>query len=134
MKRANVWMIQAGDRLRFPLKPLLPLRICRHIFRQNLDRDVPPEPRILRAVHLAIPPAPSGARTSYGPIFVPDAIAMRAHDYSAVQVVARNCAYSGRVVGNAEVDCPLVSVSGIQKRAKRSTLSEQRSNTPRAVW
>ena len=38
------------------------------------------------------------------------------------------------MVGNPEVDCPLVSVSGIQKRAKRSTLSEQRSNTPRAVW
>src|SRR5207245_6918489 len=69
MKRANVWMIQAGDRLCFPLKPLLPLRICRHIFRQNLDRDVPPEPRILRAVHLAHPASSEGAHDLVWPQF-----------------------------------------------------------------
>jgi len=37
VKRANVRMIQAGNCLRFPLKALLPRRICRHFFGQNPD-------------------------------------------------------------------------------------------------
>src|SRR5689334_4384618 len=55
MQRANVRMIQAGNRLRFAFETLLANRVGRELYRQNLDCDGTIEPRISRAIHFAHP-------------------------------------------------------------------------------
>ena len=42
---------QRGDGARLPLEPLTRLGIGRQVFGEHLDRDVPPEPRVERAIH-----------------------------------------------------------------------------------
>jgi hypothetical protein len=54
-QHTDVRMIQAGDGLRFALKPLLPRRVRRHFLRQDLNRHVTSESSILGAVHLSHP-------------------------------------------------------------------------------
>ena len=61
MRDTNVRVIQAGNRLRFPFESLLPHRVIRNLRRQNFDRDRSLQLRVPRAIHLPIPPAPSGA-------------------------------------------------------------------------
>src|SRR5215472_8433491 len=53
MQRANVRMIQSRNRLGFSLESLLSRGIRRHFLRQNLDRHIPTESRILRSIHLS---------------------------------------------------------------------------------
>ena len=50
--RADVRMVQRGEHPRFALEAREPIRIARHVARQNLDRDVPPELRVASPVHL----------------------------------------------------------------------------------
>lgn len=47
MQRANVWVIQCGDRSRFALKTV------RELLAQDLDRDEAVDPRISGFVHFA---------------------------------------------------------------------------------
>jgi hypothetical protein len=54
-------MIQTGDGLGFPLKPLLANWIRRELRPQNLDGDIAVQTCVAGAVDFAIPPAPSGA-------------------------------------------------------------------------
>jgi hypothetical protein len=51
-------VVEGGDGPRFLLEPPQPLRVRPHLGRQDLDGDVPPEPRVPRPVHLAHPPRP----------------------------------------------------------------------------
>ena len=46
-------MVQRGEHSRLALEARKPIRIARHCARQDLDRDVAPELRVARAVHLA---------------------------------------------------------------------------------
>ena len=46
-------MIQARDRARFLLEATEAFRVGGDVRRQDLDRDVAPEPRVVRAIHLA---------------------------------------------------------------------------------
>jgi hypothetical protein len=50
MPRSRASLISAS---RFPLESCQPVRIVTQFRRQNLDRDVTPQPRILGAVNLA---------------------------------------------------------------------------------
>src|SRR5438034_9530077 len=50
--RANVRMIQRGEHPRFALEARKPVRVAREPARQDLYRDVAPEPCVARAVHL----------------------------------------------------------------------------------
>jgi hypothetical protein len=52
VERADVRMVQRRDRLRLALEPRLELRVRRKVARQNLDRDLALEPRVLRAPDL----------------------------------------------------------------------------------
>ena len=65
--RADVGMIERRQHLRFAAEPREPLGIVRDIGQQDFQRDVAIELRSARAIHLAHPPAPSGAEISYGP-------------------------------------------------------------------
>jgi hypothetical protein len=49
----NVRMIQRGERLRFASEARHALRVVRKRLRQDLDRDIPIELRVARAIHLA---------------------------------------------------------------------------------
>ena len=49
--RHDPGMRQRGDGARLPLEPLTRLGIGRQVFGEHLDRDVPPEPRVERAIH-----------------------------------------------------------------------------------
>src|SRR5262245_19581454 len=51
--RADVRVVQRRDRARLAFKPPQPMGIGRERCRENLDRHVPAEPRVLREVHLA---------------------------------------------------------------------------------
>ena len=53
VERADVRMIQAGDDLRFALKPLAAVRIVRQMFRQGLDRDGAVQAGVEGAIDLA---------------------------------------------------------------------------------
>ena len=51
----NVRMIQRGERSRLALEACEPLGIVRECFRQDLQGDVAPQPRIARSIHLTHP-------------------------------------------------------------------------------
>ena len=51
--RADVRMIQRGEHARLALEAREPVGVARERARQDLDRDVAPELRVARAVHLA---------------------------------------------------------------------------------
>src|SRR5262245_13297915 len=51
-QRADVWVIQRGDRARLAIEPLTQLSIGGECFGQHLDRDGAIEPRVARAVNL----------------------------------------------------------------------------------
>ena len=52
---ATIRVIQRGEQLRFPLEPLSPLFTFKELFRQDLDRDISREARVLRLVDLPHP-------------------------------------------------------------------------------
>ena len=52
--RGDVWMIQCGQDARFAFEARESIRIGRELARQNLDRNVTSQPRIARAVDLAL--------------------------------------------------------------------------------
>jgi hypothetical protein len=68
----DVGVRKRRDRARFALEPGHPVGVRGECRRQDLDRDVPPQPRVTRAIHFAHPagaegvqdlvPADSGAR------------------------------------------------------------------------
>src|SRR5207247_8796363 len=53
--RDDVRVVQRGESPRLALEPRQPFRIGGHGFRQNLDRNLAPELRILRPVHFSHP-------------------------------------------------------------------------------
>src|SRR5580700_3375377 len=53
-------MIQGGSSLGFNFKALQPIRVSRHQFGQNLNRDLTVQPRIARAIHLTHAARPQG--------------------------------------------------------------------------
>jgi hypothetical protein len=53
VERADVRMIQRGDRAGFALETLAALRVRGKIRRQNLDRNVAPEARVARSIDFA---------------------------------------------------------------------------------
>jgi hypothetical protein len=55
VERADVRVSQSGNRLRLALESLPDLGVGREMGRQNLDRDVPPEPCVFRLVDFAHP-------------------------------------------------------------------------------
>ena len=54
----DVGVVQRAGRLRFLLEPAKPFRVLRERRRQDLDRDVTLEARVLRPVHLSHPAGP----------------------------------------------------------------------------
>ena len=80
--------------MRFTREPREAIRIERKRFGQDLQSAVAPKPRIARAIHLAMPPAPREARTSYGPSRVPvlNVIAAVICDLSNHQIADRQIA------------------------------------------
>ena len=55
-------MIERREQPRLPLEPLPSLFTFEELFRQNLDRDVTSEARVLRPVDLAHAPRPEGRK------------------------------------------------------------------------
>ncbi len=53
MKHTDARMIQARNCFRFPLKPLAKLGTFRKMSRQDLDRDSPIQPGVVRAIYFA---------------------------------------------------------------------------------
>ena len=51
VERADVRMVQRGDRPRLTIESLAELRIRGERFRQDLDRDRALQPRVARSVH-----------------------------------------------------------------------------------
>jgi hypothetical protein len=49
----DVGMIQRGDRPRFAPEPREAFGVGGHICRQDLERDIAPQPRIVRAIHVS---------------------------------------------------------------------------------
>ncbi len=49
----DVRVIERGQELRFALETREPIRVARERFEQDLDRDLPVEPRITGSIHLA---------------------------------------------------------------------------------
>ena len=64
-------MRQRRDRARLALEARQGVGVGGHRRRDDLDRDVAPQPRVAGAIDLPHPPAPMGARISYGPSRVP---------------------------------------------------------------
>ena len=62
VERADVRVRELRDRLRLALEPLAQLRRGGHVRRQDLDGDVAPQARVLRAVNLAHAPGARGRR------------------------------------------------------------------------
>ena len=58
VQRADVWMIQRRDRLRFALKAATRVGIGRDVGRKDLDRHGAIEPRVARLVDLPHPARP----------------------------------------------------------------------------
>jgi hypothetical protein len=71
--RADVRMGQLRDRARLVLEALLEVPIARQAAGEDLDGNQAIEPRVAARYTSPIPPAPSVARISYGPSFVPAA-------------------------------------------------------------
>jgi hypothetical protein len=69
VQRANVGMIQRGDGARLTLEALFGLCVRRKMRRQNLDRNVSPQPRIARAIHFAHAPRAKGGLNLVGSEF-----------------------------------------------------------------
>jgi hypothetical protein len=67
----DVRMIQRGDVTGFMLEPIAARPVCRQLGRKHLQRDFTAQPRVARAIDLAMPPAPSGLTISYCPMRVP---------------------------------------------------------------
>ena len=61
VQRADVRMIECGDRPRFPFEPLAQLLVRRERSGEHLDRDHAVEPCIARAIHLAHAACPEQA-------------------------------------------------------------------------
>jgi len=72
----DVRVIERRQRLRFTCEARQPVRIGRKRLGQHLDRDLAIELRILGAIDLPMPPAPSEPRVSKVPSVVPGARAM----------------------------------------------------------
>ena len=53
VNRENIRVIERGGRARLLLEAAQPLRVGQEFRRQQLDRDVTLEPRVVRAIHLA---------------------------------------------------------------------------------
>ena len=68
---SDVRVIQRGEDVSLTLESGEPLRVTREQVRQDLDGDLATEPRVVRAIDFAMPPAPSSATTSYDPRRVP---------------------------------------------------------------
>jgi len=66
VKRANVRMRELRDRLRLTLEALPQLRRGGHVRRQNFDRDIAAEPRVLRLVDLPHPSRTDGREDLVG--------------------------------------------------------------------
>ena len=75
--RDDVGMVDGGDRARLPLEPRQAIRVARERGRQDLDRDVAPEPRVARLVddahatgadkgHDFVGPEPRAGRQCHG--------------------------------------------------------------------
>ena len=60
VNRGDMWMIQRGEDLGFALKPGKPFRIGGKRFGEDLECDIPFEPRVARTIHLAHPARPEG--------------------------------------------------------------------------
>ena len=54
MNRADVWVVKRGNGARLALEAVAPVCIGGDVF-GNLDRDLPPQTRVLRAEDLAHP-------------------------------------------------------------------------------
>jgi hypothetical protein len=63
----NVRMIEGREDVRLALEAGTPVGVARDRVRQDLESHVPLQLRVASAMDLAHPPAPSGARSSYGP-------------------------------------------------------------------
>jgi hypothetical protein len=55
---ADMRMVQRGEHSRFPLETRQTFRIGAEDARQDFDRDIAPEPRVARAIHLPHPARP----------------------------------------------------------------------------
>src|SRR5438094_10662108 len=110
-------MIELGDRFRFALEANFELRVLRDFRRQDLDGHAAIEPRVPSPPHLPIPPAPSGATTSYGPRRVPVAMVMRNSEI---------------VLGNQRAGCqPVMTRSGCEASTSFCRIARKRSPTGR---
>jgi hypothetical protein len=54
MQRGDVRVIERGEHLLFALEPRHAVGVGRPRFRQDLDRHLAPEPRVARAIDLAL--------------------------------------------------------------------------------
>src|SRR5579863_6270864 len=72
VQRANVRMIERGNRARFALKALPRVGFLRQMLRQNLDGHVAPEARVPRAIHLAHSTRTDGRLNFIRPEFASD--------------------------------------------------------------
>jgi len=52
--RRDVRVVERGEDFRFPLKPCETFRLISKRFRQDFDRDVALEPRVVGAIDLAL--------------------------------------------------------------------------------
>ena len=59
VNRADVRMVEGCRRARLSQQPTAPAWMLGQVCRQDLERDVAAQLRIVGAIHLAIPPAPS---------------------------------------------------------------------------
>jgi hypothetical protein len=66
-KRADVWMIQAGDGARFTLESFAQFGTIRKMRRQNFDGDDAIESRVAGAVHLTHPAGAYAGEDFVGP-------------------------------------------------------------------
>jgi hypothetical protein len=84
-------MIQRGERLRFALEAREAVGVMGERVGENLDGNVPVEPRIARAKDSPIPPAPIAATISYDPRRAPGARDMRSKfaDCNGIRQVRR---------------------------------------------
>ena len=72
----DVRMIERGEHLRLAAETRQAMGIVRHGGQQHIDRDVAIQLRVVRAIDLAMPPAPRADTISYGPRRVPGDKAM----------------------------------------------------------
>ncbi len=108
--RQDVRVAEGGDGPRLALEPRQPLGVAGHLLGQDLDRDLAPQTRVPRSVHLAHPPGPDEAEDL-----------VRPETRAGREGHGRSAGSSGPRRTRTDPACPAAGLSSLSARAVRET-------------